>query len=164
MNNPVFNFLALMIGISVCGAIWGAASPASDAMAMATLGPPPMQVDGAFEGLDTFFSIIWLGLRLLFWLLVGLAGTGLVLFTLASVGVLTWVVQQLCRGFVYVSSTIRNQIEEMTAGPKPEEAVVAKTAEGKPVAIKQVLADFQDRITKLEEANAELRLRAPKAI
>lgn len=147
MNNvlyhPVVNFLALLIGISLCGAIWGMAAPVSDAMVVATLGPPPMQFD-AFEGLGDFFSILWLGLRIMFWLVVGLAGTAVVLFALASVGVIAWVVQQLCRGFLWVSGMIKDLV-----APE-EEKVVAKTSEGKPVSVKEILADFQERITKLE--------------
>lgn len=156
LYHPVVNFLALMIGISLCGAIWGMASPLSDAATMATLGPMPMQ-NGAFEGLSDFFAILWLGVRVLFWLVVGLTGTAVVLFALASVGVIAWVVQQLARGFVWVSSMIRGLIDEMTNAP--EAAVVAKTSEGKSVSVKEVLADYQTRITNLEKKYDELRLR-----
>lgn len=159
LYHPVVNFLALMIGISVCGAIWGMAAPISDVATVTALGPMPMQ-NGAFEGLGDFFSIIWLGVRVLFWLVVGLTGTAVVLFVLASVGVIAWVVQQLAKGFVWVSSMIRGLIDEMTNGPAPEAAVVAKTPEGKPVSVKEILADYQERLTTLEKKYDELRLQS----
>lgn len=149
LYHPVINFVVLLIGLSVCGAFWGVAGSAADAAVNMAMGPMPMQ--GPFDGLEDLFSIVWIGVRTLFWLVIGLAGTAVVLFALASIGVLTWVVQQLARGFWYVSAQIHKTVDEMTTSKDPtEETPVAKTPEGKPATVRDILANHESRITTLE--------------
>lgn len=149
LYHPVLNFLILIIGLSVCGAWWGVAAQAGDTVVHMAMGPMPMSnpLDGF--GVNDFFALIWTGAKILFWLFFGLLGTFVVLLIFASVGVLTWVVQQLSKGFWYVSTSIRKTWDEMSA-PKENEPV-AKTEQGKSVTVKEVLADHEQRIGQLEQ-------------
>lgn len=134
--------IALCCGVAAIYTCWSVSSPAVEL----ALGPVPMG-DGPFEGLESFFGLVWLGLRLFFWLLVGLVGTAVILFALASVGVLTWVVQQLCKGFAFVGG----QFKEMLT-PKPEslETPIATIPSGQVVSVRDVLENHEGRIAALE--------------
>lgn len=143
--SDVVKFLLLLVGIAGIFVVWEVAEPATQAV----LGPVPM-FNPAVEGLESFFSLVWLGLRLFFWLLVGLVGTTVVLFALASVGVVTWVVQQLCRGFVYVSGVIKGMFE--TPEPKME-TEIATDPSGDRVTVRQVLENHESRLAAIEARN-----------
>lgn len=149
LYHPVLNFVILLIGLSVCGAWWGVAAQASDAAVHMAMGPMPMSnpLDGF--GFGDFWSLIWTGARIMFWLLFGLLGTFVLLVILASVGVLTWVVQQLAKGFVWLFAQFKSAAESTP---------IAKTPEGKTVSVKEVLEDHQNRITQLESKYDKLRL------
>ena len=153
LYHPSINFVILLIGLSLCGAWWGVASQAGETVAMMSLGPVPYSnpLDGF--GLGDLWSMVWNGLRIMFWILFGLAGTFIILVVLASLGVLTWVIQQLAKGFWYVGSSIRKNIESIGK----EAPVIAKTPEGKTLDTKQILTNHEVRITALEaKQNVEL--------
>jgi hypothetical protein len=111
-------------------------------------------VDGPIlDWLRDLWSLAWLGIRILFWFVVAVLGTFVVLGVMASVGVLTWIAQRVAGGIAYMVGLVK------AAWTKADATIAVKPG----VDIKAILKDLDDRVERLE-ANMPLNESAKEQV
>lgn len=138
-NNNLFYGLLTAFCVSLIVAIWCMALPAADLVLASTgvCGEP-------VEGIGDILGIVWTGVRVLFWCAVAISGTLVVLGLMAAAGAITWIVQRIAAGFVYVSKMFEGAKADM-------QTTVAKDETGSPVTVAAALNTMQNRLIELEK-------------
>jgi hypothetical protein len=156
----VLNTLILIVGIAVLMMTWQFVGAANDgAMKM-------LLSQGEFGGpvLD-ILGMVWLGVRILFWLFVALGVTVIVLLVLAVTGVLAWFLKQIGVGLGYLVGFVRSQYastvdtDNRAPGATAGALVVGEDDDG-PVTLMQCLREFAQQIddfeTHIDEINERI--------
>lgn len=153
----VFNTVMLIIGIAVVMLVWqfvGASNEASMRALTAScddFGGPVLDILG----------LIWLGVRILFWIIVALGVTAVVLGVLAITGVLAWFLKQIGVSIGYLAGFVRNQYRSVmdsgnNASSKAFGDVVVGEDDDGPVTLVQCLRDFAQQLDDYETHIDEL--------
>lgn len=148
--HAVFNTVMLVAGTAVLMMTWRLVSDSNDSafrmlMSSEDFGGPVLDILG----------MIWLGVRILFWLVVALGVTAIVLGVLAVTGVLAWFLKQMGVGVGYLASWVRNQYSSAVgsggnnAASSVGTVVVGEDDDG-PVTLVQCLRDFAQQLDDYE--------------